>query len=142
MAAANAYRVKSVTWKSSALPGVVDCSESDSTEGVTKHRTDNATAVQSIFLDGIGASITVTTTDLSLRGAANYALGQTGALVVVRELRAKGTGAVAASDKTATYSEATLVSVREGTPIAGRGTLEITWEASDSTNGASVVTHS
>lgn len=139
MAAANAYRVKSVTWKATAVTGIVDVNQTDTNEGVTKHRTDNATTVQAIFLDGIGATVTMTTTNEAIRALAAYALGQTGALVVVRELRAKGIGA-SAGDLTATYADACVVSVREGTPIAGRGTIEVTWECVDPA-GTAVVVH-
>jgi hypothetical protein len=139
MAAANAYRFKSVTWSgpgsATAIPGVVDCKEDDTTEGVTKHRTDNATTTQGIFVDGIGAKITISTTDLSLRGASGYTLGKTGAIVIVRELRANGVGAQA-GDKTHTYASATLVDMTEGIPINGRGTLELTFEAFDTTGAA------
>ena len=144
MAAANAYRFKSVTWSGSgsavAIPGVVDCSEDDTSGGVTKHRTDNSTTVQGIFMDDIGATIRITTTDLSLRGASGYTMGKSGALVIIRELRANGVGAQA-GDKTHTYSTVVLTDMTEGVPINGRGTLQLTFEAYD-TNGSAVCTFS
>lgn len=139
MAAANAYRYKSNTWAGSgsavAIPGVVDAKEQETTEGVTKHRTDNATTTQGVFIDGVGATITLTTTDLSLRGASGYTIGKTAALVITRELRANGVGA-SAGDKVHTYANATLVSISEGIPINGRGTLDLTFEAFDSAGSA------
>lgn len=144
MAVANAYRFKSITWSGSgaavAIPGIVDCSEDDTTESTTKHRTDNATTVQGVFMDGVGATIRITTTDLSLRGASGYTMGKTGALVIIRELRANGVGAQA-GDKTHTYGSAVLVDMTEGVPINGRGTLQLTFEAYDS-NGAAVCAYS
>lgn len=141
LAVANAYRYKSSSWKGGAVPGAVDASAADTVEGVTKHRTDNATTTQGIFGDGVGATVKITTTDLSLRGAANYAPLSNGALVIVREQRAEGKGAVGAADKTETYADATLVAIEEGIPINGRGTLMLTFECADPA-GAAVVVHS
>lgn len=136
---ANAYRYKSNTWAGSgsavAIPGVIDAKEDDTTEGVTKHRTDNATTTQGVFVDGVGARVTLTTTDLSLRGAAGFTIGKTAALVILRELRANGTGAQS-GDKTHTYANATLVDMGEGIPINGRGTLDLTFEAFDPAGAA------
>ncbi len=136
MTAANAYREKSVTWKGSPVPGVIDCSETETTEGVTKHRTDNATTTQAVFVDGVGCTIKVTTTDLSLRGTSGYTIGANGIVVVVAEKRAEGVGS-ATADKTHTYASGTLVSIEDGVPINGRGSLALTWECDD-TAGAAV----
>jgi len=139
MAAANSHRYKSNTWAGSgsavAIPGVVDAKEDETTEGVTRHRTDNATTTQGVFVDGVGARITMTTTDLSLRGSTGFTIGKTAALVITRELRANGVGAQS-GDKIHTYANATLVDITEGIPINGRGSLELTFEAFDPAGSA------
>lgn len=137
--ASKAHRLKSVTFSSTAITGVQDVQENDTAESIEKHRADTSLTTEAVFLDGIGAQIVVTTTDLSVRST--WALGAAGALVVVKELRANGTGATGGQDKTATYATAVLVSKALGAPHQGRGTLVLTFEAVDST-GASVVTHS
>jgi hypothetical protein len=136
MTASKAYREKSVTWKSVAITGILEASEQETAEGVTKHRADNATTIQAIFIDGVGCTVTATTTDLSLRGASGYTMGANGALVLVVEQRAEGVGAVGAADKTHTYADSTLVAIRDGAPINGRGTLELTWECVDPAGAA------
>lgn len=136
MTAAKSYREKSVTWKASAIPGVLDASETETAEGVTKHRSDNNTTIQAVFIDGVGCTVTVTTTDLSLRGTTGYTMGANGILVLVGEQRAEGIGAVGAADKTRTYGDATITSIREGLPINGRASLEIAWECVDPAGSA------
>jgi hypothetical protein len=133
--AAKAHLEKSVTWKSSAITGIVDVSETETTEGVTKHRTDNATTTQAVFVDGVGCTVKVTTTDVSIRGASGYTIGSTGALVIVAYQRAEGVG-TAAADKTHTYGSATLVGIENGLPINGRGSLSLTWECDDAAGSA------
>ncbi len=139
--AGKAYAEKSVTFKSIAITGVQDVQENDTAESIEKHRADTSVATEAVFIDGVGAQIVVTTTDLSVRGTSGWGLGANGSLVIVSQQRAQGTGAVAAADKTRTYAAAVLVAISAGSPIQGRGTLQMTFEATDST-GASVVTHS
>ena len=136
MTAPKTYREKSVTWKSGSITGVLEATEAETVDGVTKHRADNATTVQAVFVDGVGCTVTVTTTDLSLRGGTGYTIGANGSLVLVGEQRAEGIGAVAAADKTRTYADSTLVGIREGLPINGRATMELTWECADPTGSA------
>lgn len=136
MTAAKAYRESSVTWKAAAIPGIMDVSENETHEGVTKHRTDNATTTQAVFIDGVGATIEVTTTDISLRGTSGFTIGANGALVVVAEQRAEGVGSVGAASKTHTYADATLVGIRNGLPINGKGSLVLTFETADPTGAA------
>lgn len=131
MAADPAYRFKSATWGGVAVVGALDCNEEDTVEEVTKHRTANATANQATFVDGVGARVTLSVSDTSQRALTAMAIGDVAALVIIREKRAEGKGAVAASDKTATYSNATIVSKREGVPIRGRATLDIGFECAD-----------
>lgn len=136
MTAAKAYRESSVTWKGAAVPGIMDVSENETHEGVTKHRTDNVTTTQAVFIDGVGATIEVTSTDISLRGTSGYTLGANGILVVVAEQRAEAVGAVAASSKTHTYADASLIGIRNGLPINGKGSLVLTFETADPTGAA------
>lgn len=136
MTASKTFREKSVTWKAVAVPGILDASEQETAEGVTKHRSDNSTTIQAVFIDGVGCTVTVTTTDRSLRGTSGYSLGANGILVLVGEQRAEGVGAVGAADKTHTYGDATMTGIREGLPINGRGTTEYTWECVDPAGSA------
>jgi len=137
--AGKAHRIKSVTFSSTAITGLQNVEENDTVESIEKHRADNSLCTEAVFLDGVGAQIVVTTTDLSFRST--WALGTAGALVVVKEQRANGTGATGGQDKTATYAAAVLVAKGLGAPHQGRGSLVLTFEAVDST-GASVITHS
>lgn len=136
MTAPKTYREKSVTWKSAAITGILEATEAETVDGVTKHRADNATTIQAVFVDGVGCTVTATTTDLSIRGTSGYTIGANGILVLVGEQRAEGIGAVGAADKTRTYGDATITGIREGLPINGRATLEITWECADATGAA------
>ncbi|MBA3588850.1 hypothetical protein [Methylibium sp.] len=137
--AGKAHKIKSVTFSSTAILGIQNVDENDTAEAMDKHRADTSACVEAVFLDGVGAQIVVTTTDLSVRST--WALGVVGSLVVVKEQRANGTGATAGQDKTATYAAAVLVAKGIGAPFQGKGSLVLTFEATDPT-GASVVTHS
>lgn len=136
MTAAKAYRENSVTWKGTAIPGVKDVSEQETHDGVTKHRTDNNTTTQAVFVDGVGCTVEVTTTDLSLRGTTGYTIGANGALVVVAEQRAEAIGSLSASNKTHTYADASLTGIRDGVPINGVGSLVLSFECADPTGAA------
>lgn len=131
MTAPAAYQEASVTWKSAAILGIVDCTESETVEGTTSHRTDNAIATMANFLDGAGAEISVSTTLVSLRGTTGFTLGSNGALVVVLQARAEGVGAVGGANKTHTYGDATLVSMEHGVPINGKATLVLKFRVAD-----------
>lgn len=137
--ASKAHRIKSVSFSATAITGVQNVDENDTVEAIEKHRADTSLCVEAVFMDGVGAQIVVTTTDLSVRST--WALGTVGALIVIKELRANGTGATGGQDKTATYAAAVLVAKGMGAPFQGKGSLVLTFEATDST-GASVVTHS
>ena len=137
--AGGAYKYKSVSFSATALTGVQNVDENDTAEAMDKHRADTSACVEAVFLDGVGAQIVVTTTDLSFRD--NWALGAVGALVCVKEKRANGSGATGGADITATYAAAVLVAKGSGAPFQGKGSLVLTFEATDPT-GASVVTHS
>ena len=137
--AGKAHKIKSVTFDATAITGVQNVDENDTVESIEKHRADTSACVEAVFLDGVGAQIVVTTTDLSFRDS--WALGEVAALVVVKEQRANGSGAVGSADLTATYSDAVLVAIGQGAPHQGRGSLVLTFEATDP-DGSSVVTHS
>lgn len=137
--AGKAHKIKSVSFTATSITGIQNVDENDTVESIEKHRADTSLCVEAVFLDGVGAQIVVTTTDLSFRD--NWALGAVGALVVVKEQRANGTGATGGADLTATYAAAVLVAKGQGAPHQGKGSLVLTFEATDST-GASVVTHS
>jgi hypothetical protein len=136
MTAPKAYRENSVTWKGSAIPAVQDVNEQETTEGVHQHRSDNATTAQAIFVDGIGCDLSVTTTDLSLRGTAGYTIGSNGVLVTVAEQRAEGIGSVGGGNKTHTYGDATLVAISHGLPINGKATMVLGFKCADPTGVA------
>src|SRR4051812_41268582 len=124
-----AYNEKSVTFKSTAITGVQDVQENDTAESIEKHRADTSATTEAVFIDGVGAQIVVTTTDLSVRST--WGLGANGSLVIVSQQRAQGVGAVGAADKTRTYAAAVLVAMSAGSPIQGKGTLQLTFEATD-----------
>jgi hypothetical protein len=133
-----AYKHKSVVYKSTTITGIQNVEENDTVEDITRHRADVSLTTEAVFIDGVGCQIVVTTTDLGVR--ATWALGAVGSLVVVAQQRANGSGATGGADKTKTYANAVLVAIRSGAPYSGRGTLELTFEATDPA-GAAVVVH-
>ena len=121
MAAANAYRAKTCTYKSTAVLGITDVSITVSGSG-TDLMTDASPTVTAVFVDSIAVDVTVTTTDLARVSAIHP--GDSGSLVVVFQLRAEGSGA-GAGDKTATLSTATVISVSPQAGTNGIGSFAI-----------------
>ena len=112
MAAANAYRAKTVTYKTVAILGVTDASISEA-GSATDLSSDASATVTAVFVDQIATEVTITSTDIG-RSVSNVP-GDSGSLVIVYQLRAEGSGA-GAGDKTATLATATLI---DKTPNAG-----------------------
>ena len=127
--ASNAYRIKSVVTAVGTIGGVIDVQESVSGD-TTEHVADNTTNVEAIWVDNVRATISVTTTDASLIGSYTMGLATT-ALVITREQRANGTGAVSMGDITSTYDEVVVTDVADGGVTQGEGTLVITFTAYD-----------
>lgn len=138
--AAKAYRFKTVTFNATSITDVVDVSESESADA-TDHKTDNDSAVAGVWLDNHAITVSVTSTDQSLRQNSNFQMGDVGALVIVKEQRADGLGAVAAADITTTYAEAVCLDITEGSVATGEGSVVFTFRVYDSA-GDGIVAHS
>ena len=129
MATANAFRAKSVTFKSTGLLGMTDVGVNQS-GNVTDLHTDAKPGVTAVFVDGIAADITVSTTDLSGAGGANFVIGATGSLVVVAEKRAEGSGAAVSGDVTYSAAQATVISNSASGTTDGIGSAHIAFRCS------------
>jgi hypothetical protein len=126
MAAANAFRAKSVSFKGTAILGITDVSTNE-TGSATELKTDASATVTAIFVDGIKADVTVTTTDFTR--AKGITIGDTGALVVTYEIRAEGKGA-GAGNAVATYANAVVISNNPQGATDGNGTASIAFSCS------------
>lgn len=133
MAAANAYRAKTVTF-STAILGVTDISVTQGGSPVDLGSDASAT-VTAVFIDSIATDVTVTTTDVSR--SSTVTVGATGSLAIVYQLRAEGSGA-GAGDKTATMANAVVVSVAPTAGTNGIGSVTITWRCSGPTGTTQV----
>ena len=126
MAAAKAFRAKSFSFKTTALSGVTDVSvEESGSEHILS--TDGSHGADAVFVDGIAARMTVTTTDVA--GASAWIPGDTGAAVAVKEIRAEGSGA-GTGNKTATAAQATFISRSSNHQTTGIGSTTITFSCS------------
>ena len=127
--AANAFRAKSVTFKSTALLGMTDVSVNQS-GSANDLRTDASVGVTAVFVDGIAADISVSTTDLTGAGGANFVIGATGSLVIVAEKRAEGSGAALSGNVTYTAAQATVISNSASGATDGIGGAQISFRCS------------
>ena len=127
--AANAFRAKSVTFKSTALLGMTDVSVNQS-GSANDLRTDASVGVNAVFVDGIAADVTVSTTDLTGAGGANFVIGATGSLVIVAEKRAEGSGAALSGNVTYTAAQATVISNSASGATDGIGGAQISFRCS------------
>ena len=126
MAAANAYRIKTATFASTAILGLADASIKDG-GSASQLSTDASPWITAVFVDQIVVEITISSTDVA-RASAVHA-GDSGILAIVFQLRAEGKGA-AAGDKTATCATATLVDVSVKAGTNGIGSVEYTFQCS------------
>ncbi len=127
--AANAFRAKSVTFKSTALLGMTDVSVNQS-GSANDLRTDGSVGVTAVFVDGIAADVSVSTTDLTGAGGANFVIGATGSLVIVAEKRAEGSGAAVSGNVTYTAAQATVISNSASGATDGIGGAQISFRCS------------
>lgn len=125
MAAANAYRAKTVTF-STAITGITDVSINDNGSPVDLG-TDASPTITAVFVDSIVTEVTVTTTDLAR--VSTLTIGGTGSLVIVFQLRAEGSGA-GAGDKTCTLANAVITSITPQAGTNGIGSHAVTWRCS------------
>jgi hypothetical protein len=126
MAAANAYRAKTVTFASTPVLGITDTSITDNGSPVDLS-TDASPTITAVFVDSIVTDVNVSTTDLARVSALD--VGDTGSLVIVYQLRAEGSGA-GAGDKTATMANAVIVSITPQAGTNGIGSHQITFRCS------------
>jgi hypothetical protein len=136
--AANAFRAKSVSFKSTALAGMTDVSINQS-GSANDLRTDASVGVTAVFVDGIAADVTVSTTDLNGAGGANFVVGATGVLAVVAEKRAEGSGAALSGNVTYTADQATVISNSASGATDGIGSAQITFRCSIPTGDSSAI---
>lgn len=135
MAAANAFRAKTVTFGGTAILGITDVSTSE-TGSATDLMTDASAVVTAIFVDSISATVTVSTTDFTR--AKGITIGQTGALVVTYEIRAEGKGA-GTGNAVATYANAVVTDNNPQAGTNGNGSASITFRCSAPSAGSPVV---
>lgn len=138
MAAPANYYVKTGTYKSTAFTGIssFDIQEDGSPTDVA---TDGSATITMTYLNNIGYTVTIETTDCSVVQGANFRVGSAGSLVLVMQKRAEGKGPAAASDKTATFANAVVVSNSQGVPHEGNSTVRISWRCSDPSGSSAVV---
>lgn len=129
MAAANAYRAKTVTF-GTAITGVSDVSINDNGSPVDLG-TDASPTITAVFVDSIVTEVTVTSTDLAR--LSTITIGATGSLVLVFQLRAEGSGA-GAGDKTCTLANAVVTSINPQASTNGFGAHSITFRCSGPNN--------
>lgn len=138
MAAPNNYFLKTATYKGTAVTGLsnFDISEDGSPKDVC---TDGSQTITMTWVDGIGMTVVVETTDASIHTSASFRVGAAGSLVLVMQKRAEGKGAAAASDKTATFANAVFVGFSAGVPHEGQSTVRATWRCADPAGSSPVV---
>lgn len=129
MPAAAAYRAKTVTF-GTAITGIMDVSINDNGSPVDLG-TDASPTITAVFVDSIVTEVTVSTTDFSR--CSTIAIGATGSLAVVFQLRAEGSGA-GAGDKTCTLANAVVVSCAPQAGTNGIGSWSITFRCSGPNN--------
>lgn len=133
MAAPVLMKLKSATFKGKAIVGAENATiEISGSEQTT--RGDGATTIQASYVEAIMARVTVqalqasvTDTDLILPG--------NGSLVLVGFQQAAGSGQAGGSDKTWTFSNATLTSSNRGLPLNGNPSINLNFTAADA-NGS------
>ncbi len=138
MAAPANYFLKTATYKSTAITGLTnfDISEDGSAKDVS---TDGAATITMTFVDGIGMTVVIETTDASIHTSSSFRVGAAGSLVLVMQKRAEGKGPVGAADKTATFANAVFVGFSAGVPHEGQSTVRATWRCADPAGSTAVV---
>lgn len=135
-----AYLAFDASFDGITIPDIIDIRDQDTVADVTHARGASAVATQAIFKDGLGARVTIVTSDLAIRRSINPGSG-VGALVTTRARRADGTGLTMGANETATYPHATCVAATATGAHRGVATLELVFEAYDPT-GTGVVAFS
>lgn len=122
MADLNGYRAKSATFAAGAITGLTDATVEESGTP-TDIESDADPVIKGVVVDGIGANVTAVTTDITTINS--IAIGTAGTLVVVFEKRADGKGAAASPNKTATITDAVVISKSDqaATKAIGSGTI-------------------
>lgn len=138
MAAPANYFVKTASFKGTSITGLknYDIGEDGSPTDVA---TDGSATITMTFLNNLGMTVGLASTDASLPSAAAFRVGAAGALILVLQKRAEGKGPAAASDKTLTFANAVLVSVTEGVPHEGESTIQLSFRCSDPAGSTPVV---
>ena len=136
MAAPNAFRAYSVTWKAGSLTTIENVSISQGGQAVD-FISDGSAYVSAVFVDNIAADITVVLADFTQTKALSP--GDNGALVVTYQLRAEGKGAAGSGNAVATFSSASLVNIQPDAATGGVGRVTLTFRAS-AAGGSSIVT--
>jgi hypothetical protein len=138
MAAPKNFFVKTGTFKSTGVTGLThfDINEGGSPTDVA---TDGSATITMTYLNNIGMTVTIDTTDASVHTSSNFRVGAAGSLVLVGQQRAEGKGPVGAADKTATFANAVLVDVGIGIPHEGDSTVRLTFRCSDPAGSTPVV---
>jgi hypothetical protein len=138
MAAPNYYRAYTVTIGGTAMTGILSIKVKVNGQ-VTDITSDALDAILAVFVDARVAEVTIELTDVA--AASGYSPGDmagSGGLVVVYQKRQEGRGAAGSGNKTATFSNATLVdSDIEGASV-GAAKCTLTFRCSSPTGGSPV----
>lgn len=133
MAAPLLIKLKSATFKGKSIVAAQNASISISGSEQTA-RGDGATTMQSAYVEGIVARVTVQALQAHLTDKDLITPGN-GALVIVGFQQADGSGQTGGGDKTWTFPNATLVSSERGMPLDGNPTVSLSFIAVDA-NGS------
>jgi hypothetical protein len=123
----------SLTFKGTAISSAQGWNFSEG-GNVVANSGDGVKTMQASHLDDKSATITVTSTDVSLAKNSNFKAGQVGSLVVSGVEHDDG-DSVAATTATFTFAESHLISVAPGVPTRGLSTIVFTFVAFSSTGG-------
>ncbi len=130
-------KIKSATFKSKTIVGAENATFEISGSEQTA-RGDGATTIQSSYVEGIMAKITVqalqgSTTDTDLIQPGN------GSLVIVGFAQAPGSGQTGGGDKTYTIPNATLTSTNRGMPLNGNPSVNFNFTGADAAGSLSTL---
>jgi hypothetical protein len=139
---ANTYLAKTFTFGSSTVEGILDI---QNTEGgsVVDLFTDSASHVSNVFIENIGADVSITTTDLNAIKA--WRAGDVGTLTIVYGKRNQGRGFASTSDITfkantasSPATKAVVVSVGRPAVINGISNMTVTFRLTGSDGSAAL----
>jgi hypothetical protein len=132
------FVAQSVTFGAVTLTGITDVSTPESGNATTLESDANP-FIQGVYVDGIGASPTVSTTDILQATNSAFDIGTKATLTITYQKRALGKGA-AGTNRTVTYPNAVVVSRDPKANTTGKGDASITFQAFVNDTGTAICT--